>query len=130
MLSRIKALLDNLFGPRRPSSLPPVPRRSSQQSTYRLYPSRTLEQYVGEGSPPPLRWKASHPSTIRRFKAEVTCSRGHGITLRDHTIEADGQVLPSIVCKRAGCTFHEVVRLEGWSAGRIPATPKAPAAAA
>jgi hypothetical protein len=68
-----------------------------------------------------LHWKASHPSTIRRFKAEVTCSHGHGIALRGHTIEADGRVVPSIVCRTPGCDFHEIVRLEGWRAGRIPA---------
>lgn len=87
----------------------------------RAFPTVALRQHVEEGRPPELHWRASHPSTIRRFKAEVTCSRGHSIALRDHTVEADGQVIPSIVCKQPGCDFHEIVRLEGWASGRIPA---------
>lgn len=96
-------------------ALVPQPRRQ--------YPRMSLREHVGDGRPQNLQWKASHPSTIARFKAEVTCSRGHAITLRDHTIEQDGRVIPSIVCKTQGCDFHEVVRLEGWRAGRIPAKP-------
>jgi len=86
-----------------------------------ILPAHRPQGAYGEGRPERLRWKASHPSTIRRFKAEVTCSHGHGIALRDHTVEADGSVVPSIVCKAPGCDFHEIVRLEGWRAGRIPA---------
>jgi len=89
----------------------------------RSYPLVVFKRHEGEGRPSELHWKASHPKTIKRFKAEVTCSRGHAIALRDHTVEADGRVIPSIVCKEAGCDFHEVVRLEGWSSGRIPAKP-------
>lgn len=91
----------------------------------RPYPLTALKEHAGEGRPEKLHWKASHPSTIKRFKAEVTCSRGHGIALRDHTIEADGRVIPSIVCRTPGCDFHEVVRLEGWRSGRVPAKPVA-----
>ncbi|MCJ2086731.1 hypothetical protein MKK88_12110 [Methylobacterium sp. E-005] len=40
--------------------------------------------------------------------------------LRDHTVEADGRVVPSIVCNAPGCDFHEIVRLEGWTGGRLP----------
>lgn len=87
----------------------------------RSFPTIALRQHLGDGRPPELHWKASHPSTIRRFKAEVTCSIGHSITLRDHSVEADGRVIPSIVCKQPGCDFHEIVRLEGWASGRIPA---------
>ena len=94
----------------------PAPRQRS-------YPLISLKEHAGEGRPERLHWKASHHSTIRRFKAEVTCSHGHGIALRDHTIEADGRVVPSIVCRTPGCDFHEIVRLEGWRVGRIPAAP-------
>lgn len=82
-----------------------------------------LSRHVGEGRPPAMHWRESHPTTIRRFKAEVTCSRGHGIALRSHSVEADGRVVPSIVCREPGCDFHEIVRLDGWTAGRMPATP-------
>jgi len=109
---------------------PKPARRSASQDLSRLglhpivrryFPIMSLRRYTGEGKPPRLEWKASHPSTIKRFKAEVTCSRGHGIALRNHTVEADGRVVPSIVCLEPGCDFHEIVRLDGWAAGRIPA---------
>jgi hypothetical protein len=95
-------------------------RSTSAASRQRSYPLIALNEHAGEGRPERLHWKASHPSTIRRFKAEVTCSHGHGIALRDHTIEADGRVVPSIVCRTPGCDFHENVLLEGWRAGKIP----------
>ena len=96
--------------------------RSKRGEERRSYPTIPLSLHSGEGRPPKLHWKPSHPSTIKRFKAEVTCSRGHAIALRDHTVEADGRVIPSIVCKTPGCDFHEIVRLDGWSAGRLPST--------
>ena len=98
-------------------AMPPaaVTRRDQQPR----YPLRSLSRHHGNGKPPRLQWKPSHPSTIARFKAEVTCSQGHGITLPNHTIEADGRVIPSIFCKQPRCSYHEVVRLEGWDAGRI-----------
>lgn len=88
-------------------------------SLRRSYPTIPLAMHRGDGRTPPMHWKPSHPSTIRRFKAEVTCARGHAIALRDHSVEADGRVVPSIVCNAPGCDFHEIVRLEGWSAGQI-----------
>lgn len=106
--------------PTRPATPPAAATRREHQPRY---PLRSLARHHGDGKPPRLQWKPSHPSTIARFKAEVTCSQGHSITLRDHTIEADGRVIPSIVCKQSKCRYHEVVRLEGWDAGRIPAKP-------
>jgi hypothetical protein len=64
-------------------------------------------------------WKDCHPSTRRRFKAELTCSRGHGITLKGHAVHSDGRVEPSVVCLHPGCSFHEFVRLKGWTAGAL-----------
>lgn len=129
MLGWIKAKLGLLFGggkSKRSRRQSPVqtrlkPKAIPQPAQQRSYPTKLLREHLGEGPPPKLHWKASHPTTIRRFKAEVTCSRGHAIVLRDHTVEADGRVIPSIICKTSGCDFHEVVRLEGWSAGRVPA---------
>jgi hypothetical protein len=95
----LKAVLRFLVGePRlqRPASR--TSRPTGAFSRQRSYPLIGLKEHTGEGRPERLRWKASHPSTIRRFKAEVTCSHGHGIALRDHTDEADGSVVPSIVC--------------------------------
>jgi len=108
----------------RPASPASPPTAATRRAHRPNYPLRSLARHYGDGKPPRLQWKPSHPSTIARFKAEVTCSQGHGITLRDHTIEADGRVVPSIVCKQPRCSYHEVVRLEGWDAGRIPANPE------
>ena len=96
-----------------------TPHRREMQAPRRSFPIVPLPEHSGEGSPPRLHWKASHPSTITRFKAQMTCARGHGIALRDHSVEADGRVFPSVVCNAPGCDFHEYVRLEGWSAGQI-----------
>jgi hypothetical protein len=35
--------------------------------------------------------------------------------LNAHTIERDGAVQPSVVCTIGGCSFHEFVKLEGWT---------------
>ncbi len=78
-----------------------------------------LEHYVGTERPPPSTWKDCHPSTRRRFKAELTCSRGHGLTLKGHVVHFDGRVEPSVVCPHLGCDFHEFVRLKGWTAGTL-----------
>ncbi|EZP73071.1 hypothetical protein BV96_01261 [Sphingomonas paucimobilis] len=122
----LKAVLRFFVG--EPNAQRPASRTSrppGAASRQRSYPLIGLKEHAGEGRPERLHWKASHPSTIRRFKAEVTCSHGHGIALSNHTIEADGRVVPSIVCRTPGCDFHQVVRLEGWRAGRIPAAPAA-----
>lgn len=53
-----------------------------------------------------------------RFRAAVvSCPKCvGGLSLRkNHRILADGTVTPSLVCTHEGCTFHEFVRLEGWT---------------
>lgn len=69
--------------------------------------------------PPPMHWSPCHASTIRRFKASMTCSEGHGLTLRGHSISPEGNVSPSVVCPHPGCRFHVYVRLENWSFGAV-----------
>jgi hypothetical protein len=85
----------------------------------RHFPTTSIPRHTTEGQAPPLHWKACHPSTQRRFKADLTCSRGHGISLKNHRIEADGRVVPSVVCLAPGCDFHEYVSLDGWNGGRL-----------
>lgn len=82
-------------------------------------PVLKLERWTGQDRPPSLMWKDCHPRTRATFKAEVTCSNGHGVSLRGHSISADGSVSPSVVCLVPGCDFHDFVRLDGWSAGPL-----------
>lgn len=70
-------------------------------------------------SPPPLNWIACHPSTRHVFKATMACPYGHVLTLRIHTIAKDGTVSPSVICSAPGCSFHEYVRLIGWTFGEV-----------
>jgi hypothetical protein len=70
--------------------------------------------------PPPMHWAPCHPSTVKRFKASMTCPNGHGLTLRGHAIDKNGNVSPSVVCPVRGCSFHEFVRLDRWSFGAVP----------
>ena len=73
----------------------------------------------GDGAAPPSQWKKCHPSTMRRFKAELTCPFGHALTLRAHSITVDGRVQPSVVCHSLGCRFHEFVQLKDWDDGYL-----------
>jgi len=66
-----------------------------------------------------MQWLPCHASTMHRFKATMACSRGHVLTLGGHSIDADGTVMPSVVCPKPGCSFHTYVRLEGWTAGPL-----------
>ncbi len=70
-------------------------------------------------APPALHWTPCHPSTINRFKATMTCPKGHVITLRSHRIDSEGFVMPSVVCPVKGCMFHAYARLENWTFGPV-----------
>jgi hypothetical protein len=78
-----------------------------------------IAHWTGADRPPPMMWKDCHPRTRATFKAELTCSQGHAVSLRGHSIGADGLVSPSVVCLAPGCDFHDYVRLSGWSSGRL-----------
>jgi hypothetical protein len=78
-----------------------------------------MKHWQGKDRPPPLMWKDCHPRTRRTFKAELSCSHGHAISLRGHTISADGGVSPSVVCLSPGCGFHDYVRLKDWTGGPL-----------
>jgi len=68
---------------------------------------------------PALHWAPCHPATVARFKATVVCDRGHALTLRQHAIDAQGVVSPSVVCPAPGCDFHRFVQLDQWANGFI-----------
>ncbi len=35
-------------------------------------------------------------------------------SLRDHSIDKDGLVTPSVACPGPKCSFHEHIKLNGW----------------
>lgn len=84
-----------------------------------VWPIIDIPKFEQSGDPPPMHWKACHPSTVKRFKAEMTCSEGHGLVLKGHTVAVDGRVSPSVVCRAPGCSFHAFVRLAGWTFGNV-----------
>lgn len=87
---------------------------------YDLRARLSIPRYDCSGDPPPLQWKPCHVSTINRFKAEMTCPYGHGLTLKGHSVAADGTVSPSVVCPMQGCNFHRFVTLVAWTFGNVP----------
>lgn len=66
---------------------------------------------------PTTHWSPCNEATRSRFKATMRCSNGHLLTLRGHVIDEDGTVFPSVVCSHPRCSFHAIVRLEGWTFG-------------
>jgi hypothetical protein len=52
-------------------------------------------------------------ATLQCPKCKGGIAVGYGATV--HQIKPDGMVLPSVVCPRPTCTYHEFVTLEGWS---------------
>jgi len=84
-----------------------------------LYRRVEVPRFRGASNPPPFSWVPCHPSTMQRFKAQMTCPRGHGLVLKGHSIDAAGQVHPSVVCLTQGCDFHEFVRLSEWEFGAL-----------
>ena len=98
-----------------------VPAALTEPGTKSYEPRRVLvRRHWADGDAPPLHWSACHPSTMSRFKAQLTCSNGHGLTIRSHRIGATGAVFPSVVCPVQGCSFHEFVVLGEWSFGSLP----------
>ncbi len=67
-----------------------------------------------EGEPTPRTWRI----TIRdgKFTAKIVCpdcKTAATLDPKDHTIQADGSVTPSVVCD---CGYHETITLADWSA--------------
>ena len=95
----------------RPAARPQSPTRAHRPA------GKPVAAFSGQGEPPPMHWKSCHPRTRPRFKAQMTCARGHAIVLSGHTISAQGEVRPSVVCRTPGCDFHDWVRLKDWTDG-------------
>lgn len=98
----------------------PRPSRPRPAPTERYAPRARIRvaHWQGTGPAPAGQWNACHPSTEHIFKAELTCPRGHRLTLKGHAISAEGQVQPSVVCRHPGCDFHEFVVLDNWAQRR------------
>lgn len=112
LVSLIVNFLRHLFGF---ADRPPAPAAEARW----IRPVVELAEWKSAGNPPPMTWKQCHPRTRATFKAELTCSNGHSISLRGHSIHANGMVSPSVVCRAPGCDFHDYVRLDAWSAGEL-----------
>jgi hypothetical protein len=116
LISRIRSFLRWLFDRAAAPETKSAPEQPPATSIYQCIP---VPLYDGKGEPPPLHWAACHPSTMKRFKAQLTCPNGHGLTLRSHSIDSSGAVFPSVVCPSPGCTFHQYVSLQDWTYGPI-----------
>jgi hypothetical protein len=108
-LAAIYAWICSFFG----AKLAPRP----AQPTFRVVHVARFDQITSD--PPKMHWSPCHPSVVKRFKASMTCAYGHSLTLGGHAIDADGTVHPSVVCPARGCSFHDFVRLDGWSFGDV-----------
>lgn len=59
-----------------------------------------------------------------RASARVWCPEcGAEAGLHDHTIADDGTVEPSVICPHPGCSFHEMVKLDGWQEHKLEGKP-------
>jgi len=121
MTGRLSAFLAKLSGFWRqtPSEEEPSIAKEREVQVQRRYYLIDIPRFEGASDPPPLSWKACHPSTVHRFKAQLTCPKGHGLVLKGHSIDARGRVYPSVVCMTDSCEFHEFVRLVGWDFGPL-----------
>ena len=70
---------------------------------------------------PKTHWHGGLPRSGKRT-AIMTCPDcGQEYSLGGYEIDDKGVVTPSVVCVTKGCTFHEHLILEGWSA--VPRRP-------
>lgn len=75
-----------------------------------------LARWEADGeSAPALHWVPCHAATAARFKATIVCDRGHASTLKQHAVDEQGAVWPSVVCSVPGCEFHRYVQLDDWT---------------
>lgn len=111
----IKWLLVRLSLSPSQSEVPTTPLYQREQR----YKHVRIPLHQGLGDPPPGYWKPCAPSVVHRFKAELTCPFGHGMTLKGHSVASNGLVSPSVVCHHRECGFHEYVVLADWNQGKV-----------
>jgi hypothetical protein len=98
------------------SSTPALTQDRTRRLPLRVNVARCAEVTA---DPPPMHWAPCHPSSVKRFKASMTCPNGHSLTLKSHTVTVQGEVMPSVVCPVHTCTFHDWVRLTDWTFGSL-----------
>jgi hypothetical protein len=69
-----------------------------------------------DSNPPARWWRPVQPSGTWVSISCPTCGQGLSIKRASagHDVDVDGKVTPSVVCTHPGCTFHDMVVLEGW----------------
>lgn len=59
------------------------------------------------------------PHPVPRVECPL-CKRGMLGPNAPHGIRSNGEVFQSVICANAGCTFHDYIRLDGWTYGEVP----------
>lgn len=64
----------------------------------------------------PKTWKIEKLIGLKpRKSVSFTCPNGHIYMLDKYQIQANGIVLPMVLCPADGCGFHEFIKLHGWN---------------
>lgn len=63
----------------------------------------------------PWKWGATKPYPLTAVICCPMCGKSGTLHPNIHTISVTGIVSPSMVCPYPPCSFHEFIRLDGWS---------------
>lgn len=68
-------------------------------------------------------WRDSQPLAKGQWRLwggniMARCPECGEIYLLDHEVASDGTVTPSLECPTEGCSFHEMIKLDGWKTDR------------
>ncbi len=76
-----------------------------------------IRKAIDETNPQPGEWYArgGPPAFQHALVRCPGCGGESTLSKRVHDVAPDGSVTPSYVCPFPPCTFHEWVRLEGWT---------------
>lgn len=68
----------------------------------------------------PKTWKIEKLIGLKQRKSvSFTCPNGHIYMLRNYQIQANGIVLPMVLCPADGCGFHFFIQLDEWNAEEL-----------
>lgn len=75
-----------------------------------------MENFVFSPSQPLKGSYSSYLIDHRTVGANIVCPNcGNIVSLSRHRIPDTGRVVPSVKCSTVGCSFHDMIHLEGWS---------------